>query len=1292
MRARRALTQAFSLRLAGGTVLLACLILPLLLPVARAQKPAGPKSVLVLYWYGKDFPANLLLDKGVQAVLRSDTAGAVEYFPEYLESNRFPGENQSLALRDYLRRKYADHRIDVIISMSRPALEFLLKYHKDLFPDTPIVYHANKPIDLDSPMAAGITGVVVDNVYQKTLDLALRLHPRTERVLIITGTPQREKKLEAEVREDLEGFEDQVALTYLTDLPLDELIATVKRAPERSIILYVRHSQDEPGKTLNPADILALVAQSANVPLYGIASYYLGYGAVGGYVINVEACGIKAAEVALQIANGARPQAVPVAQVPSVPMFDWRQLQRWGINEKRLPPGSIVRFQEPTFWERYKGHIISVLALCVLEAALIAWLLLERQRRQRASQALRVSEEQYRAFFELTAVGAGQARPEDGRLLRVNEAHCRITGYTRDELLRMSFIEITHPDDREKDLEKFRHLISGDLSEYSSEKRYVRKDGQAVWVEVHVSLVRDGKGRPIHTVAIVQDITQLKRAEALRTEQTKILEMIPTSAAIEEILSRLALLIESQADGVLCSVILLEEDGVHIRNGASPSLPESYTKFIDGVAIGPRVGSCGAAMYLGKSVIVSDILKDPLWDDYRDLAIAHGLRACWSIPIFSSQARVLGSFAMYCRESRSPKASELHLSELATRIAGIAIERKQAEEALRQNQVRYRLATSAGRVAVFDWDLRTKEIYVDPLLKTSLGYQDHEIRHLDDWEPLFHPEDFKLLGQRLQDYLDGKRPYYELESRRFHKDGSVRWFDARGQAIRDTGGQAIRIIGTVVDITDRKLAEEALRESEERLRLALEAGRMGAWDWDLHTGLIIWSSGIFAILGLEPFSVTPSLSIWRGCVHPDDMSRVEQALNKCIQEKQPCQSEYRLVLPDGTVRWVEGRAKPTLDEAGECATLKGLLIDVTERKQAEEALRASEERYRNVVEAQTELICRYRPDTTLTFVNDAYCRYFGKTREQLIGTKFIKLIPDSERPAAKAHVDSLIANPRIEANEHRVMKADGSLGWQQWIDHVVRDANGQVVELQGIGRDITKRKEAEEELAHLSVRFLGLQDEERRRIARELHDVTAQNLFAATIGLARAERGLQPAELRETLAECQTLCEQSLKEIRTLSYLLHPPMLDQAGLVPALQWYIEGFTRRSGIEVSLLAPEEIGRLSKEVERDLFRVVQEALTNVHRHSGSPVAIIRLERQNHQLVLQIKDQGRGVRQKPGKVNGIELLGVGIRGMHERLLQLSGRLEIESSDQGTTVTAVVPLPGQSALRLHARQASKV
>lgn len=238
--------------------------------------------------------------------------------------------------------------------------------------------------------------------------------------------------------------------------------------------------------------------------------------------------------------------------------------------------------------------------------------------------------------------------------------------------------------------------------------------------------------------------------------------------------------------------------------------------------------------------------------------------------------------------------------------------------------------------------------------------------------------------------------------------------------------------------------------------------------------------------------------------------------------------------------------------------------------------------------------------------------------------------------------------------------------------------DGAVESVMTITEDVTDRIRSERELMQLTVRLFDIQDQERRRIARELHDGTAQNLFAISINLQKLfQLSSGNEEMQRLVVECQSLDEQSLREIRTLSYLLHPPLLDQAGLVSALQWYVEGFTKRSGIYVEVFA-EPIGRLQSEVEMALFRVVQEALANVRRHSESETASIRLARKDGEVVLQIKDQGKGLAFADGSPDtiGAFALGVGIPGMKQRLRQLGGTLDITSNNGGTTVSAVVPI----------------
>ncbi|HSE17171.1 MAG TPA: GAF domain-containing protein [Pyrinomonadaceae bacterium] len=187
-----------------------------------------------------------------------------------------------------------------------------------------------------------------------------------------------------------------------------------------------------------------------------------------------------------------------------------------------------------------------------------------------------------------------------------------------------------------------------------------------------------------------------KKEEEFRIGQSKILQKLAANAPLSEILERLVLLIEAQAPGMLCSVLLLSEDGDHVRHGAAPNLPPEYVKAIDGSAIGPKHGSCGTAMYRGEPVVVTDILHDPLWEDYRELAVANGLRACWSTPILSGRGKVLGSFAMYYREPRTPTGDEAGLTEVATRIAGLAIEHHAAKAILARTQAELAQASYAA--------------------------------------------------------------------------------------------------------------------------------------------------------------------------------------------------------------------------------------------------------------------------------------------------------------------------------------------------------------------------------------------------------------------------------------------------------------------------------------------------------------------------------------------------------------------------------------------------------------------
>jgi PAS domain S-box-containing protein len=303
-------------------------------------------------------------------------------------------------------------------------------------------------------------------------------------------------------------------------------------------------------------------------------------------------------------------------------------------------------------------------------------------------------------------------------------------------------------------------------------------------------------------------------------------------------------------------------------------------------------------------------------------------------------------------------------------------------------------------------------------------------------------------------------------------------------------------------------------------------------------------------------------------------------------------------------------------------------------------------------------------------VNREFTRLFGYTAEETLGHPLSELIvPDDARDAVERYQELVLHGQRVDAEVVRRRKDGGRL--HVFLVCVPVSVPGGRIAVYAMYRDITERKAAEAAVHELSGRLLRLQDEERRRLARELHDSTSQLLVGLGIHLSvvNESAGILEPRARRALTESRALVDRCLREIRTVSYLLHPPELDELGLESALASYVDGFVRRSGIQVDLDVAPDLGRLPQEAETALFRIVQEALSNIHRHSGSRTARIRLVRGPSDVTLEVSDAGRGM-------SGDTTPGIGIASMRERVQQLGGRLDIRSTDVGTALRAFIPL----------------
>jgi PAS domain S-box-containing protein len=381
--------------------------------------------------------------------------------------------------------------------------------------------------------------------------------------------------------------------------------------------------------------------------------------------------------------------------------------------------------------------------------------------------------------------------------------------------------------------------------------------------------------------------------------------------------------------------------------------------------------------------------------------------------------------------------------------------------------------------------------------------------------------------------------------------------------------------------------------------------------------------------------------------------------------------EETFVRIDGTPFDAEVAAVPMQKDGRRLSHV--FIRDITERKRAASAVKDHQRRLKALFENSLDAIVFQDEVGNVIDANPAASELLGRSHEEIIEGRVGDFAPTEMREAAIRGWQRMRETGQ-NSGDFTIVRKDGTRREIEF--RAVAKAPGLFFSVMS---DVTARREAEKALRQLSVQLLHSQDEERRRIARELHEATGQSLVAVKLNLAKMRRSdaISQSVMREVVDESLALTEQSIKEIRTLSYLLHPPMIDEVGLAASLQWLVRGFEHRTGISVTLQAGEDLGKLSEPLETAIYRIVQEGLTNIQRHSGTSAAAVRLARQNDTVELAVEDQGRGI---PLALRGqpIERVatGVGMTGMYERVKELGGVMRLHSDDGGTRIAIAIPI----------------
>lgn len=838
----------------------------------------------------------------------------------------------------------------------------------------------------------------------------------------------------------------------------------------------------------------------------------------------------------------------------------------------------------------------------------------------------------------------------------VNTRWAEMIGYRLDEIQDPAkfWEERIHPDDRERVLNSSRSYMEGVTPVYQAEYRLRHRDGRWIWILSHGRVIeRTADGAPLRVTGIHQDITPRKEAEeALLLSREMYKNTVELTTQIPWV---------TNADGTT-----LDRDPAWTAyTGEDVRVPEG-TGWLDAFHPEDR----------GKTIAA--------W--MRALSSGEPFRVTHRLRRFDGVYR-------YCESRAQPQRNAAGEIVRWYGTTEDIHERVVAEQALRESEKRLALALEAAELATWDWEIRTGRVIHNGRWLEMLGFADEPANCMEFWRERIHPGDWPAVSSSWEAHCADHSKPYRLEFRVRHKSGEWRWILTHGKIVEEDEDGPLRASGINQDVTERRRSEIALAESERFSRSILES--------DQDCVALLDENGSIRYLnpaGLKRLqqSHVSGKGCWVELWREEDRNACLDATKAAFAGQQTSFQAMSTAAESSNAWWDVVFSPLPAGSDGEARVL-AVARDITRLKEKEEEERAGieRERLRAVVESLNEGIVIAAPDRRILLMNSAAQRMWGLDTEKQKARRCEDLLEAvealgpsgepmrwDERPLTRAM--------KGEAFLHTEAVWRTKLTGRTWIANCsstpVRSPSGELLRAVLTVRDVTEERQAAAEiraanevLHELSGQLLRLQDDERRAIARELHDGTVQVLSAVLMNLTML--GESP-EIRQrekesrTVSRTQELTEQCVKELRTMSYLLHPPVLDELGLAPALRSWIDGFSERSGIAVDVDMQEDMERLPAPVETALFRITQEALGNVHRHAESPVARVRLEISAVRIELEITDYGKGIDPAISEEAGSHRRsGVGLLGMRERAAQLGGSLTIESRPGRTSILVSLP-----------------